>query len=361
MAQDFNLLNILSHIKNWFKKIVFFTLAAGLIVGIVSIFLPNYFTATTSFYAANPLLANPSPLGSNERSLLAFGNSNDLDRLFAIGQSQGMAEELIGKFDLATHYKIDTLTAQGKNRLLLKFAGNLNMIKNRFDAIELSFEDKDPILAAKVANAARDFIGLQASKMIKSSNTYQMVALRSAIVKQEIQAAIYSDSILALKKKYDIVKSISQGDFLAEQLVETRGNLEEAKAKANFYSGKPAYRDSTIKNQANAAGFAQKLSKINQNVDEYNNVFSILYKLEAEYNQLAYQTGLDKERIKQYEALDQNDVSSIHTIDIAHIPLIKSRPHRSIYVIMAMALVAMTMTAIALIVESNIYERLRQL
>lgn len=351
--QDFSLFPLLNRIRPWFWRILLISAAAAIITGVISLFQKDYYVATTSFYAANPLLASPSPVGYGERSTFAFGNANDLDRLIAIGQSQVLINHLIKKFDLATHYNIDTSTQKAKYLLQMKVRAGYSTIKNKLDALDVSFESTDPELCAAVANEARDFINNESGKMLKSTNSVLLDALKSSIGLQEILGNQLADSIIQLKQKYGMVRNAAQGDFIVEELVKATGDLEEAKGKAQFYKALPAYRDSSIKYQALAVGLDRKVNTMKSKGLQYNEVTSQMQKLENEFAQLVAQSTLDKERIKQYAAVDNNPVSALHIIDIAQVPLIKSKPHRSMIVIAAFVLTAILMSLIALFIESS--------
>lgn len=351
--QEYNLFPIIKSIKPWLGRIIIASLIVAGLTAVVSLFQKNYYTATTSFYAASPLLATPSPVGYGERSVFAFGNANDLDRLIAIGQSQSTIDHLIEKFDLAEHYKIDTSIAENRYKLSQKVRKGYNTIKNKLDALELSFESTDPELSARVANEARNFIDLQAGKMLKSSNASLLKALTSTNEVQTSGAKTLTDTILALKQKYDVVRNAAQGDFIVEETVKATGEYEEAKAKARFYAALPAYRDSTIKYQAQAAGIGKKLEILKSKGNLYNEGTQQIHMLENEFAQLAAQTALDKERIKQYNAVDKNPVSALHVVDVAHVPLIKSKPHRSRLVIAAFIITALFLSLLAIFIEAN--------
>lgn len=351
--QEYNLFPLIKSIRPWLKRIVLVSLAIAGLTAVFSLFQKNKYTATTSFYAANPLLVTPSPVGYGERNTFAFGNANDLDRLIAIGQSQSLIDHLIRRFDLASHFQIDTSTSESKFRLSLKVRAGYATIKNKLDALELSFESTDPELSAAVANEARDFIDHQASQMLKSSNSELLQALINNTKLQEVSANDLSDSIISLKTKYEVVRNAAQGDYIEEQLVAATGDYEDAKARAKFYSAVPGYRDSTIKYQAIAAGLNKKREVLQTKGNQYNEATQKLQMLENEFSQLSAQTALDKERIKQYAAVDNNPVSALHVVDVAQVPLIKSGPHRSMLVISSFIISAVCMSFLALFVEAN--------
>lgn len=81
-----------------------------------------------------------------------FGYDVDADRLMQILESNGVRDSIIRRFNLATHYDIDTTTAKGKEKLMRKYADNVNFERTRYMSVIIKVDDTDPKLATKIAN-----------------------------------------------------------------------------------------------------------------------------------------------------------------------------------------------------------------
>lgn len=360
MDQNYTIVTTYKKISKWSKRILYYSLIAGVVTGIGTIFLKNYYKATTSFYPASLALATPSPLGYADKDRYAFGGGSDVDRLFSISTSYDFRDYMIQKYKLAEHYDIDTTTLLGKKDLHEKFIKLFSVKKNKYDAVELSYEDIDRELAVTIANDSRDYLGNFSVSMVKKANKGLIESLQSTIDKQEGLAKSLSDSINRLKTRYNIIESRAQGVSLAELYMAAMSESEDAKGKVEFYRNKPAYRDSLVKYQASSQGYTQKLRSLSTNSRDYGVGVNELLKLEMEYNQLINQASIDKERIKQLYAIDDNKITSILLIEAATTPLTKSRPHRSIIVISAMLLMALTVTMVSLFLDSDIFKNIKE-
>jgi capsular polysaccharide biosynthesis protein len=358
MQNDNNLTNLFQNLKRWIKKIIFYSILAGILVGILSFFLPNYYKSTTVFYPANVETLNPNPLGFSDKNRYPFGKGDDVDRLMSIATSLDFKLKVIEKNKLADHYKMAGSDDKSKLAVLQEFSDLYAVKKNKYDAIELSYEDKDKAMSAKVANEARDQVSEYLLSMIKSSNASQMKAMSSSIKAQEDKANDLANTIRNLKSKSDIVQSGTQGAELAERLVEAQAYLDYAKGKVAFYSNKPSYKDSLVKYQAVSNGYQYMLSRMKNQSSNYSISINEIEKKEAEYNQLVNQLAIEKEKLNQLEVVQLTPLQAIYVIENANVPLKKSRPIRSLLVISSMLVVAFVTLAIALILESELYRNI---
>ena len=131
--------------------------AAALTSTIVSFLLPNYYTGTTrilppqqSASAASALL---NQLGGAFGGLAgaaggAIGGRNPTDLYIGMLRSRTVADNLIARFDLHKVYEQDL---QSRTRAVLQ--GNTAIVAGRDGIITIDVDDKDPKRAADIANA----------------------------------------------------------------------------------------------------------------------------------------------------------------------------------------------------------------
>ena len=114
MGKEYNLSEFVNQILRWKKELIIATIVIVVLSVICSLFLPNYYQADTTFYAASPDLAKPIPIGGDEKDVRIYGDDNDLDRLFTIASSHEVLFYLIDSFKLYDHFKIDPNNAKAK-------------------------------------------------------------------------------------------------------------------------------------------------------------------------------------------------------------------------------------------------------
>lgn len=335
---EYSLLHIFKEIYKWRRHIALATGLVGLITLGICLMLPNYYKATTTFYASNQSLANPSALGYEESNRFVFGNSEDMDRLFSILVSSEVSSYLIRKFDLYSVYGIDSTTAKGKNAMAFAFSENYKVIATKYEAIELSVEDTDPKRAADIANGARDFANDIFQRLIKSSQRNTLESMRKNLEIQEKIVTQLADSITAVKQKTSLIDPYFQSETYSEEAIKAEAQYADAKAKAAYYSKYESKKDSTIKYNAIAAGLQSRLSKIRSDLKVFYQYGPWLKKKEQEYSRAGDQLSIEKEKEKLLMATYNSSFPGLHVIDKAYPPMIKSRPKRTMIIIGAMFL-----------------------
>lgn len=146
----FDLLIVLAKHK---KMIISVTFIAALIAIGYSLSLPNIYTGTTKILppqqsqsSASALLNQLGGLAGMAGSSLGIKNPNDL--YVAMLKSRNVMEKIIKRFDLQKVYEQraldDTLNALG---------GSLSVTSGKDGVITVEVSDKDPLLAANMANA----------------------------------------------------------------------------------------------------------------------------------------------------------------------------------------------------------------
>jgi len=333
MSQQENLLDLVSAIYRNRKPIILVTIVAAVISALVALMLPNYYQATTTFYAASPDLADPLPIGNMETNKSIYGTDTDMDRLFSIGQSGSLSEYIIEKFDLVTRYEIDPSDPKASYQVNLKLSKLYNFNKNKFDALELSIEDKDREVAANMANEARDQINILAQEIVKGSQEKVLEKYKSTIDSKEKNIKIIVDSLQKMKTKYEIFNASSQGKTYGDQIAKTRGQFLKAQSKLEIYKNDPILKDSLAKIRASISGYDQELKYLDERTAKYTSGVGSINKLERMASEQSGQLAIDMERYQQLKSAYEAPFSALHVVQEAKIPLIKSRPIRSLIVL----------------------------
>ena len=140
MKNNFSLLDVLQLLVTRRKYILGTTLGVMVLAAGISLLKPNYYKATTSFYAASQDLLNPDKIfGKSNNEMYYFGNTYDIDRILTVGTSSEMTETLIREFNLYDHYDIDPEKPKGRDKIRKRFHEHYSIKKTKFDAVELSF------------------------------------------------------------------------------------------------------------------------------------------------------------------------------------------------------------------------------
>ncbi len=341
MDDNHSLLGILRILYQWRKPIILTCLIAGFGTAGISLLLPNYFKSTTVFFAASPDQFKPELLFSRSAEMRAeyYGNENDIDRMLTLADSNELADYLIDSFNLHEHYRINPDLPKAPYRIRKKFRSYYEVVKTKRDALSLSFESRDRELAAEVANAAREKLNQLAQELIKQKQVKALQAYQMTIKDREAQLTLLGDSLGMVRAQYGIYNVPAQTEYLTSELSSAQTQLVKSRSKLNVlkgFSGIP--RDTIQFLSAQVAGEASAVDSLQAQLNRFRKGLTKLLVLEKAYLEANQTLGEDRERTKRLEATYSADIPAIIPVENAEIPIVKSRPRRSIIVLAAGAI-----------------------
>ncbi len=318
------------------RKSIF--IVVGLVVlttAVVSLFMPNYYKSDTIFYAASPDLAEPIPIGGQDKNIRIYGDDSDLDRLFTIALSYELSQFLIDSFDLYSHYGIDSTNAKAGFKVRERLKKNFQTIKTKYRALHLSIEDTDPHKAANMVNAARNKIEEISQKIVKESQQKLMNNYEANLLKKQIQNDTLASRVNRNKTKYNIFEISSQSEIYTSLITRAEAELQSERGKLEYFSSRKLSRDSINKYASVVMGLENKLTKLRSEMIVFNANVSPIRQMEQEFFRNLDQINMDKERFKQLSAAVEAPFTALHLVESGQVPVQKSRPKRSVWVILA--------------------------
>lgn len=333
MSKDFSLLDVLKTLGRWKKHILRTTIAVFILSIIGTLLMPTWYESSTTFYAAHPDLARPEPVGGGDAPKFVYGTGDDLDRLFSLANSTEIKNTLISKFDLYKRYKIDSTAKKGPAKMAKKINKLYNTTRTKYDAMTLSMEDQDPTFARDIVKTARELLSSKTQQLVKSSQYKTLQSSMANIKTQEQSLTKINDSLTVMKKLYGVFDSGTQGEVFATMLTEAISTLDQKNAQLVSMKSLGIKRDSIRKVQAQIAGLESKKASLSKSVEDYNQGILQVLGLEQAQRRMTDEVSLEKERYKKLKTSYDNPFTALHIVEMESIPVEKSRPKRSIYVI----------------------------
>ena len=334
-----NLLGVVGTLYKW-KKFIFYTCMITAIGAVVTVLLlPVYYESTTIFYAASPDLATPEAIfGGSNQAPDYYGTGNDTERLITIAESGDLASFMIDSFHLYERYEIDPDDPRGPHKVRLKFDKYYDVVKTKYDAIELSVEDRDKEMAARMANAARNFIESTAVHLVKTSQKKLLQIFEQNINSKKAQLDTLNQRLQALRNRYGVYNTDAQSENLSELLAKAEARLYNARAKLEALQKGGGRRDTILLLQANIKGYENEMAQLTQRLNTFNEGMAQVEVLQSIQEKASEDLSDDQEHYKQIKAAYQSDFPSIILVEEAPVPLIKSRPKRALLVVAATAI-----------------------
>ncbi len=325
----------------------------------ISLLLDNYYEAKTVFYPTSPRLANPELLfGYTGQVTDYFGSDRDLDRLAEIARSREVEDFLIERFDLYTHYGIDSTSKRGIHKLRKRLRKLYTVQKNKNDAIELTVEDRDPQVAADMANAARQKIDEIAQRLTKESQLKLLNAFENNLKRKQVELERLADSLRRVQAFYNIYDVGTQSAQIAGQLSLADLEVIRYRARLEVLESDPNVpRDTLAFIRANLKAYEQQRQQLRAaggntevlTVDRLNEAAPRIAILQDMHYQARKQLTYDLERYNQILATYSTDIPALLVIEAAEPPPVKSRPVRSL-IVLASLLGTFLFTSLAVLV-----------
>lgn len=337
MENKDNLLGVISTIFKW-KRIILLTCGITAVgAAIISLVLPVYYKSTTIFYAASPDLAVPEAIfGTGGEAPDYYGTENDIDRILSIANSGELVRFMVDSFDLYDRYDIDPKSPRGRHYVALEFSGHFDVVKTKYDAIELSIEDRDKEMAAKMTNAARNYINDVAQRIIKESQAKTVRTFEENIAQKEADMRMMNDSMQRIRLRYGVYNTKAQSENLSELIAtgEAKVNLSRAKLSSLLNAGYNK-KDTLTLLQANITGYEAQLQQLYIRLDTFNKGMALMDYLVESQLQASEQIAEDKEHYKMSKAAFNSEFPAIFLLEQGEVPVIKERPKRALIVVVS--------------------------
>jgi len=336
MSNTYNLLEVLKTVSRWKRSILLVT-ALTFIGGILItfFFLDDHYKSTTEFYAASPDLAKPQSIGRESSNRYYYGMDEDRDRVLSIAESGQVLNYLIQKYNLYEHYDIDTSHVKAPFFVIEKLGGAYEVIRTKYGSIKISVEDKDRNLATVMVNDARERIAEICRALIKGTQNKEITTFRSNIKGKESTIKSLSDTLELWRKEYGIYNAETQSEVLPELLAKAKSKLVRTKKKMEILEQQGVPQDTIIFMKAEIAGLEYEVEGLDKNLKTFSKGMGKVQMVSRQHLEARAQLALDMERLKQLEAVNQSDFDAIYVVEEGAVPVVKSKPKRTILVLAA--------------------------
>ncbi len=141
-------------LKKW--KIIFAITAVGAIISVIAslVITPKFQSSVILYPATSESLAKSvmrDDMGA--KGALQFGEEEEVEQILQILNSDELKNKIIDKYNLDQHYEIEPDAKYPKTQLKKKYNDNISVERTKFMSVRIEVLDKDPEMAAKVANS----------------------------------------------------------------------------------------------------------------------------------------------------------------------------------------------------------------
>ena len=341
--EEINLLELLRVIVRNLPLIVKITTAAVVLSVLYSLTLKNVYTAKATLLppqkesggGASALLAS---MGGGLAGL-AGGLGGSADLYMGILKSRTVTDAVIKRLDLANEFKSKNAdSTRAALQGLAKFQAGKDGI------ITITVDYGDPVKAALLANTFIDELQKKSQQLnlTKASTERSFLEKRLAVVKQDLKAA--EDEMKSFQEKNKTIKADSQAAAAIEGIA--RLQAEVVSKEVQLAAMRNSMTDESAEVRTLLAGITKLKSQLNAMsgsgsggvIPSVGNAPSIGVEYIRRLRELKTQEALFEQLTKQFEMAkisEARDSSSLQVLDEAVAPLRKSKPKRSLIVILS--------------------------
>jgi uncharacterized protein involved in exopolysaccharide biosynthesis len=153
----------------WKKRLVIlgFTGASAVLALVVSLLMTPVYRSTAIVFPAATSTVSFSEQRNAKAAAMDFGEEEHAEQLVQILQSSRIRDRVVKEFDLMKHYDIDQSDPNKYYKLVKQYGNNFLFVRTRYGSIQIDVLDRDPVLAAKMANKIVDLIDTVKNEMVR--------------------------------------------------------------------------------------------------------------------------------------------------------------------------------------------------
>jgi uncharacterized protein involved in exopolysaccharide biosynthesis len=238
---EFDSSNVFFFFIRWWKHLAivcFLGLLVGVIFSAPAFITPMFESRATMFPAMPSSLSKSVIMAWSDFG--TFGEKEESERILEVLKSANLRDRVAEHFNLMSHYKIPADSEYPRTMLIGEYQKNFKYSRSQYGAIEVRVRDRDPELAAEMAN----FVSAMVDTVLNDIR-YKRLKLAHDVAEKEYmtmhdQRVMFQDSLRAVMGK-GVLDIESQVMMLTRQL-------------AMDLSGRNSYGSEALENRLKTVG-----------------------------------------------------------------------------------------------------------
>ena len=181
-----------------------------------------------------------------------------------------------------------------------------------------------------------DKIDAMAQNLVKARHARTIRSFEKNIEAKTVQINGLSDTLKKLRREYKVYNINAQTETLISQYDRIQSSSIRNKARlAKLRETKGIPRDTIRLLEALTVAMNEEIDSLEAKIQLLNNGMPIVNLYEKQFFEANESLSQDKERLKEFQAAIEAEIPAIMLIEEGAVPVVKSRPRRSILVIAA--------------------------
>jgi len=200
---EINTLNFIEFLNKWKKHLIIIGIITVVISSIISLLITPKFKSQVVLFPTSTNAVSKALLAENyngKTDILEFGEEEQAEQLLQILNSNEIRSRVIRKFKLMEHYKIDSSSKYKMTNLIQEYKGNISYKRTEYMAVEINVLDKDPQMAADIANYISDMLDTVKSQIQRERATKALKIVETEYQRKLSEIVQINDSLTKLRK-----------------------------------------------------------------------------------------------------------------------------------------------------------------
>lgn len=153
-------------------------------------------------------------------SHVTFSDESETEQMIEILSSSDIMFKIISAFDLIEHYGLDKNDRYLIHKITRDYKSNVRFNKTTHEAVEIIVRDKDPKIAAAIAESIIKFYDQKVLEINKAKSKELVVIYKNELIRKEKEIDSLSKEITKLRENYGILHLSSQVERLTEAIAQ---------------------------------------------------------------------------------------------------------------------------------------------
>lgn len=247
--RDFDSTSLGMFLYMWRKHLIIISLSAAILAIIFSssFFITPLYKSTVVLFPVSSNSVSKALLSDQlaaKSDILEFGEDEQTEQMLQMLNSNIIRDRVVQKFNLMEHYGINPRSKYKYTSLYNEYESNITFRRTEFMAVKISVLDRDPQMAADIANTISELLDSTKNSMQRERAMKGFLIVQQEYNRLSNEIATMEDSLNRIRE-FGVFDYESQSEMINQQLAieiakgNTRGinALEERLAVLARYGG----------------------------------------------------------------------------------------------------------------------------
>lgn len=247
--KEFDSTNVFEFFFRWWMHLAIVCLLAA-IAGVIfssPVFITPMFESKATMFPSNSTSLSRSVILA-WRDFNEFGEVEEAERLLQVLESEAVRERVSDHFNLMAHYGIPEDAAYKNTILISHYRSNFKFRRTQYGAIEVRVRDRDPQLAADMANYVSAVVDTVMNEIRHERFSLAYEVAQNAYYSMMTESKEYQDSLQTIMKKgvldvgyqaqmltRQLAVALAENNKLASDLIDNRLQVMGEYGGSNIY------------------------------------------------------------------------------------------------------------------------------